>query len=153
MLQLDLDDPHVRQSLGTSRERELVQLAGDAPDPMGTGMRGQQTTYHLNRSAIAHPLVEYHPGRADYALLECDVYANPGEPVIVHLICPRCRNTLTINGAHKRIEIEGNVLSVEPFGCTWEKPEAGPHVPGLVGGGLSLCRWRVAIDRNVAKDA
>lgn len=160
MLQIDLEDPQVRRLMGRPPERELVQLAGDAPDPTGVGPNGQTTTYHLNRAAAAHPLVEYHIDRVDYALLECDVYAHPGEPVVVHLICPRCKHALSISAERKDIAFSptgglkgAGELSIEAFECTWELPGTGKHIPGLVGGGMSLCKWRVAIENNVAKDA
>lgn len=156
-INIDMADPAVQRLMGS---RDLVQLAGDAPDPTGIGPNGMASTYRLNRSAIANPIVEYHPGRADYAIITCDVYAHPGEPMFLHLICPRCRNPLRIGADRKHIELEIGAgpnaqgrLSVEPFECTWEAPGAGKHVPGLIGGGVSLCRWRAAIDNNVAKDA
>jgi hypothetical protein len=158
-LQIDMRDPAVKRLLGQDNERELVQLAGDAPDPTGTGPNGAQTTYHLNRSAICHPLVTYRHGTEEF-LLELDVYAHPGEPMVVHLICPRCHHALTIPATRKAIEIRLDVgpkaqgdISIETFECTWELAHVGKHIPGLVGGGMSLCRWKVAIDHNVAKDA
>ena len=41
-------------------------------------------------------------------------------------------------------------LSVEPFECTWEM---GERQGERIHFGLSLCRWRVGIQNNVAKDA
>ncbi len=79
---------------------------------------------------------------------------------MVHLICPRCKHTLSIRGDRKHIEFATSggpagkgELSVEAFQCTWELPGVGKHIPGVVGGGLSLCKWKVAIDKNIAKDA
>jgi hypothetical protein len=136
-----------------------VQLAGDAPDPTGHGPAGAQVTYHLNQSAVAHPLVTYRTSLEEY-LLECDVYQHPGEPPVVHLICPRCHNALNVRADRKAIDLELGVgpdrqgrISIETFECTWERADAGKHVTGVIGGGTSLCRWRVAIDNNVAKDA
>ena len=158
-LEIDMQDPRVRDLMGTRAQRELVQLAGDAPDPTGEGPNGAQTTYHLNRSALANPLVTYQSGSQEY-VLECDVYQQPGEPPIVHLICPRCHNALNIRGDRKHIQLILNagprgqgLLSIEPFECTWELPDAGRHRPGILGSGTTLCRWRVAIDKNVAKHA
>jgi hypothetical protein len=154
-LEIDMQDPNVQRLLGTKRKRELVQIAGDAPDPTGNGPNGEQTTYHLNRSAVANPLVAY----KDF-VLECDAYQNPGEPLLIHLICPRCHNALNISSANKHVDLELNAgpdlqgrLSIEPFACTWEMPDAGKHVPGLISGGMTLCRWRVGIENNVARDA
>ena len=159
-LSIDLQDPAVARLLGQPHERELVQLAGDAADPTGADDRGRSCTYHLNRSAIAHPLVTYRHGTDEF-LITCDVYVADGEPMVIHLICPRCRHALSIRADQKDIALELGAgpdlqgdLSVAPFMCTWERADAGTHVPGMViGGGMSLCRWRVAIDHNVAKDA
>lgn len=158
-LEIDMQAPHVRRMLGVDQPRELVQLAGDAPDPTGTGPNGQSTTYHLNHAALANPLVTYKRGTEEY-LLELDAYKQPGEPLIVHLICPRCHNALNVRGDRKHIQLEigagpggQGAISIEPFECTWEMPDAGKHVPGIISGGSTLCRWRVGIDKNVARDA
>ena len=161
---IDMTDPGVQRLMGQGadaitaqrmRERELVHIAGDAPDPTGKGPNGSQTTYRLNRAAIAHPLVAY----KDY-VLETDVYAHPGEPMVVHLICPRCHHALTIPETKKAIDLELGAgpngqgkLSIEPFECTWEMPEAGEHTAGLVTAGTTLCRWKAGISNNIAKDA
>lgn len=141
-----------------SRE-ELVHLAGDAPDPLA-GMAGIEhargggvtTTMRLTKTAKGHPQIRYRD-----MLIEADVYAFDGEPVKVHLICPRCRNALSISSDKKSLEYDprqnveiGGRLDVETFECTWELPEANDRKMEF---GLGLCRWRVAIDNNIARDA
>jgi len=135
---------------------ELVHLAGDAPDPMADVLGfehargvGIQSTIRMTKQAKGHPKIRY----KDF-LLEADVYDLAGEPLWVHLICPRCHHALKISADKKSIDYDravtpelGGRLSVEPFMCTWELPEGRRQEFGI-----GLCRWRVAIDNNVAKD-
>lgn len=146
-----------------NRGKNLVHMAGD----MDTGM--SRTTY-LDRGKH-EVLVHY---RAREMFLTVDVYALPDEPMRIHLICPQCCKALQITQDRKAISWEPDAvnplargvladpprglgaedlaylhergslgaLSVETFECTWELPKS--H---------ELCRWRAAIDKNVAKDA
>lgn len=147
---LGIEDPRVRPP--DERKRDLVQLAGDVPDFTGTtDHKGVQSTLFLNRSAIAHPIVTY----KDF-VLTLDVYKHEGEPMVVHLICPRCHHCLTIPEQKKAIELELDAgpqnqgrISIETFECTWELEGEKRRMQF----GLGLCRWRVAIENNVAKDA
>lgn len=160
-LDLNLEDPAVKALLGDEHKkwleesrgrdgapkRELVHLAGD----MDTGL---SSTIALS-SGKREVIVVY----KDF-VLTCDVYALPGQPIEVHLICPRCRKALRVTSERKTIDFDpsagdpkkGGRLSIEPFQCTWELG-GDKHVPGLVGGGISLCRWTAGIDDNVARDA
>lgn len=141
------------------RREELVHLAGDAPDPLaevhgfeharGTGIA---STVNLTKTAKGHPKIRY----KDF-LITADVYELAGEPMKIHLICPRCRHALWIRADRKHIDYDvtadvdnGGRLSVEPFMCTWEL-DAEPGARRMEFG-LSLCKWRVAIDNNVARD-
>jgi hypothetical protein len=172
-LQIDLSDPRVRAMLDTTGglpggHRSVVQLAGDAPDPMGV-YRGLQSTTSL--TAAKHEVLVIYKDM----FLTADVYALPGEPITVHLICPRCHKPLQITGDRKRIEYdpsdrrvmdaalasgrpevaalaESGALSIEAFECTWETGDDA-HVRGIVQSGTSLCRLRIGIERNRAKDA
>jgi len=156
---INLQDPAVQRLLGgpspieqPSGKRELVQIAGDAPDPSGISDRiGATSTLRMSDTALCHPIITY----KDF-VLTADVYQTPSEPMFIHLICPKCTNTLTISAARKHIELDvkagpkgQGLVSVEPFQCTWEVDGAKRRV----GFGLGLCRWKVAIDKNVAKDA
>lgn len=149
-LNINLADPNVQRLMGapalaepTDSGRELMHLAGD-PDT------GLMSTVSLSQSAIAHPIVRYKE-----FVLELDVYKTPDEPMYVHLICPRCHNMLTISAKRKRMELrdggerKGGIISIEPFECTWEMEPNGRRV----GFGLGLCRLKLAIDENIAKDA
>ena len=140
-------DPRAPLAFNDRPARELVHLAGD-PD---TGMSVTHRLNHAKREVI----VTY----KDF-VLTVDIYQLPDEPLKVHLICPRCHHMLSVSAERKHIEFDPNAhpeqggrLSIEPFECTWEIPEADKHTPGILAGGLSLCRWRAAIDKNVAKDA
>ena len=174
---VDLGDPRVRSLLdaGVSNgKRELVQLSGDVPDPLGdmpgVGVaRGMQSTVTLNANK-REVLVVYRD-----MFLTADVYALPGEPIKVHMICPRCHKPLQVSGDRKRIEYDpserrvapealasgkpeiarladSGALSIEPFECTWELGD-DVHVRGIVQSGTSLCRLRIGIENNRAKDA
>lgn len=151
--------------------REIFHVAGDYPDPEGTGKRGLAATYDFTRAALGHPMIAYRD-----MVLEADVYQLPGAPMHVHVICPLCLaagnlNMLTIKSDRKaiyyepkeavppfpgwtRVDMEtnfpggaGGLLSVEPFACTWElQPSLQRDF------GLARCPWKVAIDRNVARD-
>ncbi len=133
-------------------------MAGKAaPDPMGTGLVGLQSG--MERVPLCKPLIRYRD-----LVMEVDVYPLPGlatAPGVpqfeIVLLCPRCSTPdhphhLRITSDRKHIELEmvsehsydGARLSVEGFECTWEA--------GLERGS-GLCRWKVAIDKNVAKDA
>jgi hypothetical protein len=161
-LNLNLADPAVRELLGEDHQRvleerhrkqhgdggrELVHLAGDMDSglshtvDLASGKREVTVTYK------------------DF-VLTVDVYQIPDEPTCVVLICPRCRHALRISADRKQIDFDpkagdpklGGRLSIEPFQCTWELT-ADKHVPGIVGGGISLCKWTAGIEKNVARDA
>lgn len=140
--------------------KELYLVAGDQPDPMGGSVRGQAGQMNLTQTALGHPFIRWR----DF-LLVADVYKIAGQPMYVHIICPRCLNALKIGEDHKAISYEPDrppkiapflanaavvnydgSLSVEAFECTWE---LGPERRNF---GTGLCRWRVAIDDNIAKD-
>ena len=196
---IDLGDPRVRKMLGvespnSTGRREVVQLAGDAPDPTGvTSDLGLLSTHRLTGGKQEVVVV------FGDLLLTADVYALPGEPMKIHLICPRCHKMLTIAGDQKRIQYEPGPpnparqriaevagvaadrvrelhsydhvrvqrghdeamylvsranfgrLSIETFECTWEITD-DPHVAGAVHTGGSLCRLRIVIDDNRARE-
>ncbi len=165
---VDLSDPRVRALLeqghasGASANR-VVQLAGDEE----TGLR---TTYSLSTGKIEVGVVY------GDLFLTIDLYALPGEPMKLHLICPRCCKHLTVPGDRKEITFEATAmnpmrarllesgrpdlirlahlgrLSVEAFECPWELGD-DRHVRGAVQSGTSLCRQRLVIDNNRARDA
>lgn len=156
------------------KKEEMIPLAGDgdptgtglvdqgriAPDPARTGLVGATSGVHLDRTKDCTVVIRYKD-----RLIEADVYAFPGAPMKIVLLCPRCGNALNIESDKKQLELVKHVpeqigsfwnhgkLSVEPFECTWELPDAGQHVPGLVSAGTSLCRWKVGISNNIARDA
>lgn len=176
---VDTQDPQVRRLLGLERgaqerwaseverpagigpaDRELVHLAGDEDAGFDSTIRldgGKSEVY-------AHYKGRYTPPEfPDGLRLTLDVYAIPGEPVQVHLICPKCRHQLRVSSDRKAIDWQpdrgpdGGKLSIEPFQCTWEMPEAGAHTPGILAGGLSLCQWKGALEhksgKNLVRDA
>lgn len=156
------------------RTEEMVPLAGDGDptrtgivsqstrsrDPNGTGAVGASSGVQLDKTKDATVVIRYKD-----RLIEADVYAFPGAPIKLVLLCPRCGNALNVESDKKQMSFEKHAphavgdfinmgrLNVEPFECTWELPDAGVHVPGLVSAGTSLCRWRVGISNNIARDA
>lgn len=158
--------------------KDIFHVAGDAPDPDGTGLRGVSPGYNMTNAALGHPMILYRAGGQEL-LLEADVYALPGEPMRVHLLCPRClarghTQGLNIRADHKAVAYDvndavpvfpgwtrdqmtramprgaGGRLSVEAFACTWEEDPTAQRASGV--NGLSICGWRVKIDDNVARD-
>jgi hypothetical protein len=178
---IDLADPRVQQILGgtsplsTGKARQAVQLAGDAPDPTGmTSGHGLLSTHHMNAGKQEVAVIY------GDMILTVDVYALPGEPMRAQIICPRCHKHSTIPGDRKRIEYDPGALnpmqrpillhagrgelpevariaqfgrlSIETFECTWERGD-DQHVPGMVHtGGASLCRLRLVIENNRARE-
>lgn len=183
-LNVDLTDPSVRRLLAPEEgspivdprdpsarsARPMVQLAGDAADPTGRmAGRGLMSTHRLDTGKI-EVLVAYRGKVGDYDLT-VDVYTLPGQPIELHMICPKCRHKNRITAERKQVAFEekdarpytfvdgssmpfnGGDLSVEPFQCGWEMPDAGEHKTGIRAGGITLCKLTLAIDHNVAKDA
>ncbi len=134
------------------RNEESYHICGDVKDPTGISNKmGQQSSIDLTGSAIGHPEIRFDLG-AETFVVTADVYLQDGE-LLVHLICPQCStpekaNGLTIRASQKQMSYENELLSVEPFGCTWE-------IEGSLrrNFGLNRCTLRVAIDKNVARRA
>jgi hypothetical protein len=171
-LNIDLTDPAVQRQLGdTGKRRSVVQIAGDAPDPSGMSrLRGALSTTRLTGGK--QEVVVVYKGM----FLTVDVYQVPGEPLKVHLYCPRCHKHATVPGDRKAIDFEPAApnperteirasgqselmdladfgrLSIDTFECPWEIGDE-THVQGAVSVGASLCRLRIAIDRNRVRDA
>ncbi len=174
-LSIDLHDPAVQHLLGGPPRTKgvdpgtgaMVQIAGDAPDPNGSGMMGLASTTRLDGTK-REVLVTY-KGRAGELLLTVDVI--PGDVLEVLFICPRCTKAGRITGDRKHIEFDptatrpfklpngqpamtGGELSIEAFMCTQELPEAQYEQHTKTNRhGLSLCKQTLVIDRNIARDA
>jgi hypothetical protein len=133
-------------SIDPQRE-ELFDISGD----LDTGVAA---TADLTKTAIGKPKVRYKGRHGDF-VLTVDVYRMPDGQLLLHLLCPNCaahgadKHALHVRQAAKQMDYNAqDGLSVEAFGCTWELPgEEGRQF------GLAMCRWRVAIDQNVARDA
>lgn len=166
-LEIDMRNPAVRNLLGADEpgvarpgaKRQMVQLAGDPG-------RGLVSTTRLDTGK--HETLVLFRGRSGDFVLTVDVYAIPGEPLQIHFICPRCHKQGRITEEAKAISWSpteqrvlelpdgqrtrtGGLLSVEAFECTWELGNEA-HTPGIRAGGLTLCRQRMVIDHNVARD-
>lgn len=175
--EINLDDPGVRRLLeGPDQSRvhkpgqpkRLLQVAGDMD-------HGVQSRVNLDLGKVEVMVLDK---KGDIPLLTLDIYALPGEPLKIGLICPRCRNHLTITGDKKAIDwdpraenprtrdiidlgIEPHMvstaklgkLSVEAFECTWELDGDKKVGTSEFWAGGNLCRWKVAIDNNLVKKA
>lgn len=154
--------------------KELFTVAGDQPDPGGTGARGISTGFDFTATALGHPMLLYRASNGKELVLEADIYMGP-TGLYIHLICPECllagrTNALRIVESQKAMSYEpdlspppfpgwtkeqmlmafpvgsGGMLSIEPFRCTWE--EVGDLRRGH---GLAQCPWSVAIERNFVR--
>lgn len=123
--------------------------AGDVVDPSGRGMVGG---YNATRHA-AHPIVRWKD-----VLLTCDVYQHVGEPMEVHLYCPKCaqhngaKHMLRITQGKKKVEYDpkelvhlGGRLNVERFTCGFTP------VGQSFGFNINKCGWSVEIANNIAR--
>ncbi len=168
-LNIDLTDPAVQRMLGgpgvhddlATGKRRVVQLAGD---------RGMSSTTYLGQGK--HEVVVVYRD----TFLTVDVYLVPGAAPEVWVICPNCHKACRIPPGTKAVDfdpgaanpVRGQVvacgdpdlvgiadrgrLSVEPFQCTWEVG-TDRHVAGGVHTGVSLCRQKLVIEDNRARDA
>lgn len=164
-------------SLYDAAREEMEVLGGDyARDPSGVGA--------IKQGVMSDPMGERGKGLASQTnfghgktttvirykdkLIEADVYALPNTPVHVVIMCPRCGNASTIKGERKAIDwrphapqkigelVNAGIISIEPFECSWELPDAGQHNARntrQISGFAPLCRLKLAVDKNVAKDA
>jgi len=162
-------------------EKEIFHLAGDVPDPEGTGLRGVAPTHDLVKAAIGHPMVLYKINGKEM-FLEIDIHVDltvQPHAIYAHVICPLClvggrQVGLRIHSAAKAMHYEREAVPrTFPGWSKLQMSEAFAKRPGGVGGVLSIepfkctweevsdlrrsngfatCRWQVAIDNNVARD-
>lgn len=150
------------QGMGPT-ERELFHICGDVPDPSGrSGAEGFQSTLDLSKTKHGEPKIRYQDRSGQTFILTADVYKYEGAPLEVHILCPRCSteakpHALRITSDQKAISYEkgvmtdrGGRLNMERIECTWEID--GTKAVGIVGSSLNLCRWKVVIENNVARD-
>jgi hypothetical protein len=105
----------------------------------------------------------YYKGRFGEFVLEVDVFPHE-KGVMAHIYCPVCStaekpHNLQITPDKKKIEWDKDRgLSVEPFACSWEMPTAGAHQKAsgqsnIIVKADTMCRWKVVIENNRARDA
>lgn len=161
---------------GQTKKREIFHVAGDAPDPSGTGMRGMAPGYDLTATAVGHPLLFYRLPNGHELILEADVYALPGQPMYAYVICPICMMAgrtiqLAIRQEVKDMHYDPKGRVKPPPG--WDANQLRETFPNGVGGqfsvdhiectfevtpemrrdfGLAVCPWQVVIDNNVVID-
>jgi len=177
-IHIDLSSPQAQELLlGThahldTGKKDVVRLAGDVPDPIGSGTRGYQSSTFLNRDK-REVLVVFGD-----LVMTVDIYQVPGEPLVAYLYCPRCHKHLTVRADQKAIDydpgadnpmrgaisalgklppelvaaLEKGRLSIAPFECTWEVGD-DKYAKGSVHTGAALCRLRLAIEDNRARKA
>lgn len=142
-------------------KHELYTIKEDAVRGAGdhAGQRGLASTIRIPRWGVA--MVTYKD-----RVVEADVYKEPGEDnhFTILWVCPRCTNQLRIDTKKKQVEIRVDRVApggerivrlfIEPFECTWE---LGRGTDGTkndrIAFGAGLCRLRVGVYNNIAKDA
>lgn len=157
--------------------KEIFHVAGDMPDPAGSGKRGVAPGYQLNKTAIGHPLLFYRLPTGVEIVLEADVYKLDNQPMYVHILCPLCamlgrNNGLRIEQGHKEMHYDpdatlrrmpegwsrdnlrrafpdgvGGVFSCSQVQCAWE---VTPELRRQTG--FAVCPWRVVIDENIVRN-
>lgn len=147
------------KSMYDTQREEIFHVAGDVPDPTGTGLRGQSSSVSLD-TKIAEVQIRYKD-----VLIFGDVYKYPDVPLRVVIMCPRCHNALTITEDNKKIDYDfaaapqiGGRISIERFTCPFEAPGAGAHQRHTGDGaqiitGTKMCGWKVGVENNKALDA
>lgn len=135
------------------RTEEIFHVAGDM-------QHGVSSTVNLQNTRTAEVQIRYQD-----TIIFGDVYQYEGAPIRVIILCPKCRNALTITGDNKRIEYDlaaapsiGGRISIEPFKCSFEAPDAGAHKRrsgegGQIITGNQMCNWKVGVHNNKALDA
>src|SRR4029078_11074446 len=100
-LSIPLADPKIQRLLALDSGKALGPLAGDVPDPTGlTSRHGHMWTTRL--SAGKEEVIVLFGDQ----VMTVDVYAIPGEPIKVHLYCPRCHKLLTVAQDRKAIDYD-----------------------------------------------
>ena len=122
------------------KREELYHISGDMD-------HGLAVDLDLTKTALGKPMVRYKD-----RIMQAEVYPSPDKKgLMVHIHCPRCTHVNVIRTERKHIEYdpETNDLSIEPYECTWE---LGDRDNERIAFGIGLCRLRIAIDHNIAKD-
>lgn len=163
-----------------SNLKDVFHVAGDAPDPTGTGLRGVAPGYRLTQSAIGHPMLHWAMPGGKELILEADVYALPDQPPHIYMLCPVCllhghQNQLSIRGDQKKFDYTppdeaGDRMPTFPGWTREQMRHAFPNglggilscdpfrctfesVPELRRGfGLGQCTFSVVIDNNVVRN-
>lgn len=184
MVDVNLTDPAVQRLMGTgsqsvvmpgsSQRQVMSHVAGDEDHGFASTQyldRGKQEVGVIVRPRNSITMIA--------AVATVDVYAIPNEPVKLHLICPKCKHTLTVDGNRKAIDwrptepspharalrevlpaearyLADNlgVMSVEEFQCTWELEDQKQDNQKEVGiiSGRQLCKFRGVIERNILRE-
>jgi hypothetical protein len=131
-------------------QKNLELLVDDAIEKGGMMLTG----HDARRGRFAVVQIHY-KGRFGEYMLESDVYKSDTEGFTVHMYCPVCStkdapHNMQITSARKKIDFDSERgISIEKFRCTWELP--GP--PGTSVLDLKTCKFSIAVDNNVARDA
>lgn len=173
---LDEDGQVVRPG---SSKKAIVRLAGDAVDPTGvTSHRGIESTQRLDgakqicsvvfKDTVLEVDVYAIPGSPLELIFMCPRCRKQSritqEMKAIEFEQGSTRPVRLPDGqtvaygrplrlADGHLLQNAGTLSVEPFQCSWELPDANAHTPGIRAGGLTLCRLKLVIDQNVAREA
>lgn len=153
-----LGGDYARDPSGRGAVRQGVMA--DPDGERGRGLASQTNFDHGKTTAVI---------RYKDKLIEADVYAIGDAPIQVVILCPRCGNASTVRGDKKPVEwsphvpekvgllVNAGTISIAPFECAWEMPgkvhEKASGNRSVIMKSDNLCRLKLAVDKNVAKDA
>lgn len=160
---------------------ELFYVAGDkpaavqqglarSPSSLDRGLIGHQSSVRLDKAALGHPFIRYRD-----RVIEADVYPfldgenddGDQQRLEVLLVCPLCEHELRVTSDRKAIDwspsapeidpatqqaVVRGVISIQRFQCTWEKDIHRDAKAQVHSHGDNVCRWRVEVDKGIARD-
>lgn len=128
-------------------DRELIHLAGD-PD------QGVSASIDLTQGKIGSPVCYYEIG-GEPVLMTIDVYQHPGQPLLLHILCPHCaarghdKQALHLRSDQKAMDYAP--WESPPTFPGWSRSQMAAKWParpgvGIAGGVLTVAEFRCTWD-------
>ena len=123
----------------------------------GDFQHGLNVTHDLTGNADGKIQMRYAgrfvPPGMSHLLIDCEIYV-AGNHIMVHTLCPKCRQGLKIESTNKQMlfDKEKGTLEIEEFQCTWEMPEKefGSDRQEF---GFGMCSFRMSYEKgNIIKE-